>query len=79
MLPSQEEPALDPGGLWYAGGKGVMNVGSVIWNPGMSVERIREVMKSVMKMLPSQEDPALDPGGLWYGGGKGVMNVESGM
>ena len=26
MLPSQEEPGMDPGGLWYAGGKGVMNV-----------------------------------------------------
>ena len=26
MLPSQEEPVMDPGGLWYAGGKGVMIV-----------------------------------------------------
>ena len=42
----------------------------------MSVERIRNVLKRVVKMLPSQEEPALDPGGLWYAGGKGVMTVE---
>ena len=26
MLPSQEEPIMDQGGLWYARGKGVMNI-----------------------------------------------------
>ena len=30
MLPSQEEPALDQGGLWYAREKGVMIVAIVV-------------------------------------------------
>ena len=32
MLPSQEEPALDPVGLWYAIGQGVMIVEIVVWS-----------------------------------------------
>ena len=80
MLPSQEEPVKDPGGLWYAGGKGVMIVGIVRQRmkdaPEVIVERIIEMMKMAVRMLLSQEEPVMDLGGLWYAGGKGVMMVE---
>ena len=32
MLPSQEEPILDPVGLWYVVGQGVMTVEIVMWS-----------------------------------------------
>ena len=80
MLPSQEEPGMDPGGLWYAGGKGVMNVKIVRQRmtaaPDVIVERIIEMMQMAVRMLPSQEEPVMDQGGLWYAGGKGVVMVE---
>ena len=44
--------------------------------PEMIVERIRDVVKRVVKMLPSQEEPVMDPGGLWYAGWEGVMIME---
>ena len=70
MQPSQEEPILDPEGLWCAGGEGVMIATEV------GMEQMLELMMYVW-MLPSQEEPGVDQEGLRYAGGKGVMIVET--
>ena len=73
MLPSQEEPVMDPGGLWYAGREGMMIVVTVegdkvvkmnLDTPEVVVEWILGMMKMAVRTQPSQEAPIMDTEGL---------------
>ena len=67
MQPSRKEPIMDPEGLWYVRGKGVMIARVMMkMNIGGSEVVMEWIMEIVMDvgMLSSQEKPGTDPGGL---------------
>ena len=53
MLPSQEEPVMDLGGLWYAGREGMMIVGTVVGDKvvNMNVDAPEVVVEWIIGMV----------------------------
>ena len=68
---------MDLGGLWLAGGKGVMIVECLEQvSPGVWAGWSVGMARTLRELQPIPEDPTMNLGGLWFAGRQGVMIVE---
>ena len=68
---------MDLGGLWLAGGKGVMSVECLKQvSPGVWAGWSVGLTRTLREMQPIQEEPTMDLGGMWPGEMKIVKSLR---